>query len=455
VLGPEHPDTATSLNNLAFLKFDRGQILEAKSLGQSIAKAYKAILSKILSFASEQERMAYERQINPFSLFAVLKGSEDDLASAILRYKGVVLDSIIEDRLIAEASKDSADRDLVGRLEAAKRQLGQLLLQTAEKPPAESEKKIANLEQEVEQIEGQLAQHVSGLGRARRALSVSVNQVQAVIPKDGALIEYLRYAHYLGKDEREQRYGAIVLTPTSQARWIPLGKAEEVEAIVYRYKSLVRNAFDEEQLSVTLEQLYRELWAPIEQVLPGETNRVIISPDAELNFISFGTLLTPDNHFLAEKYLTQYVASGRDLLRDVTPASNTQVVIVANPDFDALLGQTVASASPPRGAEVHDLGDLHFDKLNGTKQELIALSQKFKTWQWDSTPLVEQAATKAALFGVHSPYILHLATHGFFAPEDPTLNAKADATESIGSNPSLTRSKFFKNPMHRSFLAHV
>jgi CHAT domain len=90
-----------------------------------------------LSFTSEQQRLAYEDTVHPYSLFAILKETEADLALALLRYKSVVLDSIIEDRLVAEASKESKDRDLVGRLAADKRLLGQLLLQSPNRPSTE------------------------------------------------------------------------------------------------------------------------------------------------------------------------------------------------------------------------------------------------------------------------------------------------------------------------------
>src|SRR6516164_8714839 len=106
----------------------------------------------------------------PHPQLSVITRSEADLASAVLRYKGVVLDSIIEDRLLAEAGKENQDRDLVGRLTADKSQLGQLLLQSSNIPSGETNKKIETLEREVEEIEGQLAQHVAALGRARRAL---------------------------------------------------------------------------------------------------------------------------------------------------------------------------------------------------------------------------------------------------------------------------------------------
>ena len=170
--GPDHPDAAAALENLAIVEFDLGKIDEAKSLARLSAKARLGILSKILSFTSEQQRLAYEDTVHPYSLFAVLKESETDLALALLRYKGVVLDSIIEDRLVAEASKESKDRDLVGRLATDKRLLGQLLLQSPNRPSAEPNNRIQNLEHEVEQFEGRLAQNVSGLGRARWVLTV-------------------------------------------------------------------------------------------------------------------------------------------------------------------------------------------------------------------------------------------------------------------------------------------
>ena len=68
-LGPEHPDTALALEDLAALKFDLGQVRQAKALAQQSAQASSAILSKVLGFTSEQERLAYQATLNPYSLF--------------------------------------------------------------------------------------------------------------------------------------------------------------------------------------------------------------------------------------------------------------------------------------------------------------------------------------------------------------------------------------------------
>ena len=186
VLGHENRDTATSLNNLAFLCFDLGRIDEATALARQASAVQLSNLSKILSFTSEQQRLAYLDIFQPYSLFPFLKGTEADLAAAVLRYKGVVLDSIVEDRLLAEAGQGSEDQKRVEQLDADKRLLGQLLLQPAQKLSAEISQRIQSLEEEIEKTEGELAQHVAGLGQTRRALSVHLEPVKQAIPNDGA-----------------------------------------------------------------------------------------------------------------------------------------------------------------------------------------------------------------------------------------------------------------------------
>jgi len=121
VLGPEHSYTATSLDNLALLEFDLGRINEATAIARRASVAELTILSKMFSFTSEQQRLAYLDIFDPYGLFPTLKGIETDLAAAVLRYKGAVLDSIVEDRLLAEASQGSGDQKLVEQLNLDKR----------------------------------------------------------------------------------------------------------------------------------------------------------------------------------------------------------------------------------------------------------------------------------------------------------------------------------------------
>jgi tetratricopeptide (TPR) repeat protein len=99
VLGPDHPNTATSLENLAVLEFDLGRNKEAEVYAHRAADAQRNLLSRMFSFSSEPQRLAYLATFNPYTVFALLPGCEAELGMTLLRYKGIVLDSVIEDRL--------------------------------------------------------------------------------------------------------------------------------------------------------------------------------------------------------------------------------------------------------------------------------------------------------------------------------------------------------------------
>jgi CHAT domain-containing protein/Tfp pilus assembly protein PilF len=457
VLGPEHPVTATSLNNLALLEFDLGNIEEGKRLAEQGYTAGLKIFSQILSFGSEDQRLSYQRLRNPYSLFVAFGQSDRLLAGAILHYKGVVLDSIIEDRLLAETSKDEVQRQLVEEFKAKKQALAQLLLVTRAASSKDADERIQALQQKMDGIQDKLARQIANIGQARRALSVTVEQVQAAIPKNTVLVEYVRYPHYLGKSKFEFHYGAVVLTADAPPRWLTLGTARDIEASLKRYQALARKATDDE-MAATLQRIYNEVWEPVEREFPSDANRVIVSPDGQLNFLSFATLLDPEKAFVAEKYSIQYVTSGRDLLREPQPTQSKEVIVMADPKFDTEI--QLASRDLPsqgsdllRGAEKREVEDLSFEELGGTQKESAQLLLRFGRWGWQATSLTGTEVSKRALRDLHGPYILHLATHGFFEPEDPTLEADPDESQSLGVKSDLTKSRFFKNPMHRSGLA--
>jgi CHAT domain-containing protein len=161
---------------------------------------------------------------------------------------------------------------------------------------------------------------------------------------------------------------------------LPKPHARDIETTLKSYQRLVREASDDEMTAI-LQKLYKKVWEPVEQAFPVHTNRVIISSDGQLNFLSFATLLDPEKAFVAEKYTIQYVTSGRDLLREPEPMQNRHVIVMADPKFDTDIQP--ASANLPvegtgilRGAEKRDLEDLTFERLEGTQKESAQLMLK-------------------------------------------------------------------------------
>jgi CHAT domain-containing protein len=146
-------------------------------------------------------------------------------------------------------------------------------------------------------------------------------------------------------------------------------------------------------------------------------------------------------------------------LRETKPTTSKEIVLFANPDFNLTqagilalaTNQSSANTSDLRGAEKRGLEDLSFSPLEGTKTESDRLAGKFKLWEWDPLELNGDKATKEELLRMQSPYILHLATHGFFAPAEPA--ASQSESKPLQLEKEVTRSKFFENPMHRSGLA--
>ena len=135
------------------------------------------------------------------------------------------------------------------------------------------------------------------------------------------------------------------------------------------------------------------------------------------------------------------------------------MVLFADPDFDLASPKLLvkvdnrsSDAGSIRGSEKRDVEDWSFESLEGTQKEADELSKKFVGWGWTLTDYNRKEATKEALLKIHSPYILHLATHGFLARKDPTA-AQTEPESLLNERQGMTKSKFFKNPMHRSGLA--
>jgi CHAT domain-containing protein len=450
-LGPDHADTARDLKNLAYLKIDRGKAKDAIPLAEKARQAEEKYLSNVLSFTSERQRLIFQEITNAYSLPGTL-GLAAELGQTVLRQKGVVLDSLLEDRLVAEASRDPKQREIIAQLRDAKRQLMQLDLDVPE-DLSEAAQKLRTAEKEklstqVEELEAGLARQVAGLGRGRHALSVTVPQVQSVLPREAVLIELLRYDHYLGRGKFENRYGAVVIPANGEPKWVPLGVAAEIEENIKLYQKSAPGKTDEATLENVLKALQERVWAPIEKTLPADCTTVIVSPDGELSFVSFATLLTPDDRFLGEKYSIRFVASGRDLLRESKPSNNPMTVVFANPDFDRPAVTQATGSSSAVVLREHERGDLQskfFSALRGTTDEAAALEKRGGK---AVKVFVGPDATEAELSQVSSPRVLHLATHGFFLPEIEL----GKQTNPLQQPSEIPKTKL-ENPMHRSGLA--
>lgn len=461
--GPANPDRAENLRRLALWRTWKGFPAEGAAFARQAQESQDTRLASVLSFAAHQQRMEFQRTNGSWSLLATL-GLAEPLADAVLRYKGVVLDSLLEDRLTAAASEDPATRGRIEEARTLQRELTALRTDAPEdSSPAGRQKRDAALAEtaaKLERLEGDMARAVAGLGRARRSVGVTAAQVGAALPAGTALVEFVRYQHELPGRKPEPRYGAVVLRAGQTPAWVPLGAAQPIETGLTAYREGVRAGGDDLALEEALGTLGRLVWEPVGKGLPADTREVIVSPDGELNFLSFATLLTGKGLFLGEQYRVAYVGSGRDLVADAAPVAHAKdtgrkgdargrsgtptMVVFANPQLDRMEPGTPGPAAGMALASRGAFRDARFAPLPGAETEGRRLAERARQRGWRSELFLGAEATEERLAGLHSPHMLHLATHGFFLPPPATDPEGKDAPDAVMAR---------INPMDRSGLA--
>ena len=435
-LGENHPDTLDIAHDLAFLKIELREPDDAAALAHDVAEAQQNVLNGVFTFAPEHQRMEFERTFEPCDLPAALADAEL-IAKTVLRTKGVVLDSLLEDEAIARAERDPDVRDMMETQRQLLAQLGRadgtISGADSSSPPlalADRQK----LEEQEQQLEASLADKGVGSGRTRCALETDVSEVRDTLAGDEALVEYVAYNRYTGHLGFEPAYGAVVLTREGPSQWVPLGPAAEINARVALDQKYMRRRVRETALAPVLRGLHQSLCQPVLATLPAGIHRLIISPDGNLDFVSFATLLDDGNRFLADDYEVNYVSSGRDLLQKPGLAPTTRrIVVFADPDFNHAPGASTEKVRPRETAGADDL----LPPLPGTEREAIFLLQAARRGGFDAAIYRGGEASKANLAKVDSPYVLHLATHGLYlSPDDsPTVpigsgdGAKANAVQ--------------------------
>jgi CHAT domain-containing protein len=435
-LGPLHRDLIVPYQGSALNQLDLGHQDQAVALIRKYSEASEALLANVLIFTTEEERLQFTRTQDPFSLLASAN-LEEDLANAILRWKGIVLDSLLEDKLVASQERDPAIKELAAELKTQYAAL-QKVPRGISGSSANSQTAAADsIRVKIDDLQKRLALKVNGYGSVHRALKVTYQDVQSALADRTTLVDFLRCKAYQGKGVWREQYGALILGQSGAPKWVSLGDAKEIEATILQFREAVTKKPD--KLYAICRQLYDLLVNPIVAQLPASVDELIVCPDGELNFLPLAVLLTPNGKFVCQRYSIGYVASGRDLLR--SPASSGSVgktiEIFANPNFDAT-GTAPKGGDPPTNAVARGLAQALSSRLtlgalpgSSTEAELIRQAAE-KSGITEVQILQGDKASKPALFDVKSPWVLHLATHALVLSEEQLAD---------------------ENPMHRCALA--
>jgi tetratricopeptide (TPR) repeat protein len=411
--GINSENVSRATRNLAEVYALENKTENANELTQKWVDSIQNQLNFMLTLG-ESQRLAWAAKNLKLSL-PVAALPNDQLHQLILRWKGIVLDSIVEDQKFNK---------LIGATENGKKTLADI--QTLKNQIAKNiisynkddDDKIEVLKQQIDNLESSLGKNFDN--RVRDGSQMTIDQLKNVLAPDESLINIVCYGKLGSIPTTPPCYGVSVVNHDDNPKWIPIEEGAEIKAAVESYRMAIANG-DETSLKTQLQTLSDKFWKPIATFLPPTTKKLYISADGQLNFLSFATLLDEKGKFLSEDYQISYVSTGRDLVRSAKRVDNKSVVIYADPLFASedvsKVVATDTNASPSAGmraVELAEFAKVQLTQLPGTEQEAATVSQISKDAQWSDEMLLGADANKKSLMAMKAPAVLHLATHGFF-----------------------------------------
>jgi CHAT domain-containing protein len=399
------PSQAHFLRSKSVLDHQLGNAAEAKKSARKYLEYVTGTLDGALSMV-EAQRLGWQKNYLDFSLPAVFCTPEE-LADYVIKWKGIVLDSLIGDRVnLGQNNTENAiaiNKELSG--------CRQRLLQANMSGADQSE--IQTLKNNIFHLETRLAKETKNFYNAKIG-AASLEKVKSSLRDNEATIEFISYKSLPDISYGKDQIGALVITKSGQPAWVPIGEAMPINEMLQNFQSLIATSNDELALRNTLSALHSALWKPIEKHLPTTNPHLYISADGFLNFMPFVCLMDQNETFLAEKNSISYIGSGRDLIEASRLPKNKEFRIYANPAFDiqSKSGQTVEAEY--RNDARDEFKSVALPPLPGTLHEAKELEKVAPTLNWKSHVLLGTDANKLALTNQKPAGILHLATHGFY-----------------------------------------
>ncbi len=420
-LGERHPLYAQTLQNLAVLHLDVGDPKAALPLTEQALALTAAHLRDYASVQSDRQQLAAAADVRGHLDTRLLlpddpggsgdvspPGSKKHLSAAthVLAWKGSLLLRQIERRLFLRLASDPAARRESERLRSVTRELAFLRYS-----PDATRSRLDPLEKEQEQAQARLSRLSAAFGAARERQNVTPEALAKALPEGAALVDYLFYSDKLV---------AFVHRRGKTPARVELGKAAPAALAVQEWRALLVAGKPEGHAGAALKKL---ALAPLEKHLGG-ADTLLISPDGVLGLVPFAALPgKKEGTYLIEDVALAVVpvpSTCPDLLLPARGRPEPSLLAVGGLRYEPLKG----GAAPPAGADTRPAprhGRGTFAPLAATRAETDAVELSFKRLFKGGavTSLSAGDANKAAVRkALASVRYAHLATHGFFAPEE-------------------------------------
>jgi CHAT domain-containing protein len=346
---------------------------------------------------------------------------------AVLRRKSLTTEIFATQRSAQRIDKIAAVRESTHELDMLRERLSEALLRAdAEESLAELVAKIHGLEEASGVLHRLQPVHINNDEELledpdykERRLRVEQwmrpsRRLRDVLPGNSALVEFVRFWRLEPRPWQQRKpvshYLALVWPGSADApRVVRLGEAEPLDRLIAELRAAMEEDgaaleegaqidFEGSRTAMLAEQVRVKVLDPV-LIAAGNVTRLLLAPDGGLATLSFGILPTAAGN-IADRYEVVYLSSGRDLLRPSVEVAGLREppLVIADPDYNAGGGSELTITEG-------------FERLPETRTEGTEVAALLGV-----KPVMDNAATKSRLKAVHSPAVLHVATHGWFLP---------------------------------------
>ena len=328
-------------------------------------------------------------------------------------------------------------------------------------PEDERPKNLWLLKTDTETLEKELTRLSSNFAEAKNALAVNWKQIQEKLQPNEIAIDLVAFNYYNKKWTDSIVYSAFVVGKGFKApKYIALFEQKQLEFLLTRNKNQTdNNKIDNQYADKAISDLFLK---PLQNELNGITS-IYLSPSGLGHQINFAALPVSETQTLGDKFKVHILGSTTELVNykvaSLYKKTNLELLLYGNIDYDKsdaknkIITDTLATNNiefvsiTTRSTNTVKLKYLAGSKIEINKINTLAQQNNFK-----STIIEDKNATEEsikALDGSTKPFVLHLATHGFFFP-DPKIEIPQNLT--IEESPKKNFYKLADDPMMRSGL---
>lgn len=405
IYGDDNAETLVTLDNIASLHATFGNEEATLKYFDRVLKARKRLLQRLM-LLGEKSRIASLNKFRSFNYAISLPPHRT--ADLLLSQKGIVLDSVLEDRAVALESQNSGEgAKNLQRINELRSKLSKIIFEEGKA------RQVSDLENEIGLLQRNLAGDYFNPNTQRPSLNLTMADVAPTLSSECILLDFFRFEAPKVLSDEIQSMGVIITSGDNKSILVQFNKYSAIQgAIKDLRKSLDRG--DPQGVQQSTAFLSENLWLPIAAKIPAGKNQLIISPDGELNFLSFAALVDGQGQFLAETYDISYMGSARDLVRKTKSQPSRTLRLFANPAFHRDTTQVEDMKFVMRSAELDIFGQLQLPPLPGTEKESAEIQKIASEAGWNLQTYTREQADEPTLRQTKKPGILHLATHGFY-----------------------------------------